>query len=156
MASLSALPALDIKAPQQEDILQKYSQLQQLRNQQQQGQLAQQEEPLRIQALQQQAQGGAIQLQQQQQELKNQQASTAALSQWDGKDVNELYPLILKNGGSATAVFALKKQALDQQHTAAETFKSQADAGKAQVETMKLKGDLISGALSPLIDPAQV
>src|SRR6185503_18332656 len=74
------LPALDVKAPQQQDLLQKFGQLQQLQNMRQQSQMQQQEAPLRMQALQQQTQGGALQLQQQQQALKDQQG----ISQWYG------------------------------------------------------------------------
>lgn len=150
------LPALDVKTPQQPDLLDKYSQLLQLKNAQRQGQMQQQEAPLRLQQLQQGVQSGGIQLQQQQQALKDQQATTAAMQSWDGKDINELYPLVLKNGGSSTAVLGLKAKVLDQQKTIAETFKNQADGGKAQVETTKAKGDQIAGALSPLTDPTKV
>lgn len=151
-----ALPALDIKTPQQPDLLEKYGQVLQLRSALQQGQLQQQEAPLRLQALQQQTQTGQVQLQQAQQQQKDQQATTAAMQQWDGKDINQLYPLVLKNGGSATAVVGLKGKVLEQQQAAATAFKNQADGGKALVETQKQKGDLIAGALSPLVDPAKV
>lgn len=150
------LPALDLKTPQQPDLLEKYGQLQTLRNQSQQIQLQQQEAPLRLQQLQQGVQSGGVQLQQQTQALKDQQAKTAAMSDWDGSDINKLYPLILKHGGSSDAVMSLKSGVLEQQQKAAVTFKDMADGGKAQVETLKQKGDLISGALSPLIDPARV
>lgn len=156
MASQSVLPALDVKTPQQPDLLEKYSQLQALRSAQQQQDIRAQQAPLQQQELQQNVQQGGLDIQQKQQALKDQQASTAALTEWDGKDINNLYPLILKNGGSANAVFTLKKQALDQQHTAAETFKNQADAGKAQIETMKQKNDLINGPLQALTDPSTV
>jgi DNA-binding protein Fis len=150
MGALTALPALDIRpSAAQPDPLEQYGRLLQLKQQQQMA-------PLQQQQAQQSLQSGAVQLQQQQQALKDQQASTQALTQWDGKDINDLYPLILKNGGSASAVFSLKKQALDQQHTAAETMKNQADAGKAQVETVKQRQDLVNGALSPLVDPKQI
>lgn len=152
---MGAYPALDIKTPQQPDLLEKYGQLLQLKNAQTQSQLSQQEAPLRMQVLQQQAQGGQISNQQQQQALTDQQAQTKALGEWDGKNINNLYPLILKNGGSASAVFGLKKQALDQAHVAAETFKNQQDGGKAQIEALKQKNDLLNGALAPLIDPKQ-
>lgn len=149
---MGAYPALDIKTPQQPDLLERYGQLMQLKNAQNEQALA----PLRQQQLQQSVQSGGLQIQQQQQALKDEKARTAALGEWDGKNYNDLYPLILKNGGSASAVFALKKQALDQQHVAAETFKNQADAGKAQVETLKQKNDILNGALSPLTDPKQI
>ena len=65
------LPALDIKTPQQPDLLEKYGQLLQIKNAQQQQQLQQQEAPLRVQALQQQVQSG-------QQDLAARQALNAA------------------------------------------------------------------------------
>jgi hypothetical protein len=150
------LVALNAKAPQQEDSLQKFGQLQQLKALQQQSQLQQQEAPLRLQALQQQTQTGQVNLQQAQQAQKDSQAVTAAMQQYDGKDINQLAPLVLKNGGSAQAVFGIKKQIQEQQQAAATTFKAQADAGKAIVETAKQKNDMVSGALAPLLDPAQV
>lgn len=150
------LPALDIKTPQQPDLLEKYSQITALRNAQQQQQLNQQEAPLRLQQMQQGVQSGGVQLQQQQQALKDQQATTAAMQAWDGKDINQLYPLVLKNGGSSTAVIGLKSKVLEQQQAAATAFKNQADGGKALVDAAKTKGDLINGALTPLTDPSQV
>lgn len=150
------LPALDVKTPQTPDLLERYGQLAALRNQQTQSQLNQQEAPLRLQQLQQGVQQGAGQLQIQQQAIKDQQAQTTAMQQWDGKSIDELYPLILKNGGSSEAVMSLKSKVLTQQQAAATAFKNTADGGKAQVETLKQKGDLISGALSPLIDPSKV
>ena len=88
-----ALPALDLKPMQQPDLMEKFGQLQQLRNAQQQGQMQQQqaqmqqqEAPLRMQQLQQGVQSGGIELQQKQIALKDQQAmsgqriSTTALS----------------------------------------------------------------------------
>jgi hypothetical protein len=150
------LVALSSKTPEQPDMLQKYGQLMQLKNMQQQSQMQQQEAPLRMQQLQQGVQSGGLQLQQQQQAQKDQQATSAAMQGWNGKDINELYPLILKNGGSSTAVMGMKDQVLKQQQAAATAFKATADGGKAQIETMKQKGDLINGALSPLMDPSQV
>lgn len=155
---MSSIPlvALNAKTPEQPDLLSKFGQLMQLRNMQTQQNIQQQEAPLRMQQLQQGVQSGQIGLEQQQQALKDQQATTAAMQQWDGKDINQLYPLILKNGGSGTAVVGLKGKVLQQQQEAATAFKNTADGGKAQVETLKMKGDLINGALSPLTDPAQI
>jgi hypothetical protein len=155
MASIP-LVALNAKTPEQPDLLQKFGQLQALKNMQQQQQMQQQEAPLRMQALQTQAQLGGLQVQQQQRALQDEQAKTAAMSEWDGKDYNQLYPLITKHGGSADAVMGLKKDVLDQRQKTATAFKNEADAGKAIVTTLKEKGDLISGALSPLVDPQQV
>jgi hypothetical protein len=150
------LPALGLQTPQQPDLLSKYGQLMQLKNMQTQTQLAQQEAPLRMQQLQQGVQQGGLQLQQQQQALKDEQAKTAAMGQWNGKDYNDLYPLIQKNGGSASAIMGLKSQVLEHQQKAAVAFKDTADGGKAQVETLKQKNDLLGGALTPLTDPQQV
>jgi len=150
------LPALDIKTPQQPDLLSKYSQLQQLRASQQQLAMQQQEAPLRMQALQQQTQLGAGQVQQQQQQLNDQKAMTAAMQSWDGKDYTQLPALVIKNGGSATAVMGLKKQILDQQTAVATQVKDQGQGALAQVGATLKKNDLITGALAPLVDPKQV
>jgi len=149
---MSSIPlvALNAKAPEQSDLLQKYGQLQQLKALKQQSQLQQQESPLRLQQLQQATQSGQVNLQQQQQAQKDQQAVTAAMQEYDGKDINALPALVVKNGGSAQAVFGLKKQIQDQQKAAADLFKTQADAGKATVETAKQKNDMIAGALGSL------
>lgn len=150
------LPALDIKTPQQPDLLQKYGQLQQLRNSALQTQMAQQEAPLRLQALQQQTQLGAGQVQLQQQQIKDKQAMTAAMQNWDGKDYTQLPALVIKNGGSAEAVMGLKKQILDQQTAIATQVKDQGQGALAQIEATNKKNDLITGALAPLTDASQV
>jgi hypothetical protein len=75
------LPALDIKTPQQPDLLDKFSQLQQLKSSLAQQALQQQEAPLRIQALQQQVQSG-------QQDLDARQALNKAYSGAITKDDN--------------------------------------------------------------------
>ncbi len=149
MASIP-LVALNVKTPEQPDLLQKYGQLQQLKAMQQQSQLQQQEAPLRLQQLQQGVQSGGLQLQQQQQAQKDQQALTAAWEEFDGKDPHALPKLIIKNGGSGTAAQSAQKLIQEQQQQAATTFKAQADAGKAIVETAKQKNDMIVGALTSL------
>lgn len=150
------LPALDIKTPQQPDLLDKYSQLLQLKNANVQAQMQQQEAPLRIQALQQQTQLGAGNLQQQQQALTDQKAMTAAMQNWDGKDYTALPALVLKNGGSSTAVMGLKKSILDQQTAVATQVKDQGQGALAQIGATMKKNDVITGALAPLVDPSQV
>lgn len=150
------LPALDLKTPQQPDLLEKYSQLQQLRGNQQLQQIRAQQAPLQMQQLQQGVQSGGLQIQQQQQALKDQQAVTAAMQQWDGKDLNDLSPLVLKNGGSGQAVIGLKQKQLEIQSKAAETFKNMQDGGKAQVDALKTRNDQLAGAFTPLTDPTKV
>lgn len=103
------LPALDVKTPQQPDLLQKFGQLQQLQN-------MQQEAPLRMQALQQQTQAGAIQLQQEQQAQKDQAAFRAAMSspEMQGKTIGEVADVLGKQGHlSPTTWQALKKADID-------------------------------------------
>lgn len=150
------LPALDVKAQQQTDLLQKFGQLQQLRNASLQTQMAQQEAPLRMQALQQQTQLGAGQVQQQQQQLNDQKAMTAAMQSWDGKDYTQLPALVIRNGGSATAVMGLKKQILDQQTQIATAAMDNGKAAEANINATLKKNDRITGALSPLVDSSQV
>lgn len=150
------LPALDLKQPaSQPDVLEQYGRLMQLQNAQRQSQQAQQEAPLRMQALQQGVDTGAVELQQKQQQQKDQQATTAAMQSWDGKDINDIYPLIIKNGGSGQAVLGLKKNVLDQQTQIATAAKNNAQATEASVNATLKKNDLITGALSPLADPKQ-
>lgn len=149
------LPALAIQTPQQPDLLQKYGQLMALKNMQQQSQLQQQEAPLRLQALQQGVQSGQQDFQIKQQALKDQQAMTTAMQSWDGKDINQLIPLVVKNGASATAVMGLKSKVLEQQQTYSKIAADDATTGAKKLETMKGNNDLIAGALAPLIDPKQ-
>lgn len=156
MGALSVLPALDVKTPQQPNLLEQYGQLQALRGNQQQMQQRAALAPLQQQEAQQAVQTGGLQIQQQQQALKDQQAVTAAMSQWDGKDLNDLSPLVLKNGGSGQAVIGLKQKQLDLQAKAATTFKAQADGGLAQVKALNERNDILSGGLTPLTDPSQV
>lgn len=77
---------------------------------------------LHAKAQQQGLQTGALQQQALQQEnaqrdlaMKDQQAQTAALKAWDGKSMQDLPGLLLKHGGSATAVFGLKQKIVEQQ-----------------------------------------
>lgn len=149
------LPALQIQQQQQPDLLQKYGQLMALRNARSQQQLQQQEAPLRLQALQQQAQGGQLQLQQEQQAQKDQQAITSAWQKFDGTDPSQLPKLVIEAGGSGQAAQAIAQKLQEQKLQASTIFKNQADAGKTIVETAKQKGDLIAGALTPLTDPSQ-
>lgn len=149
MGSSIPLPALDLKPPApQPNPMEQYGNLLQLKN-------MVQEQPVRQQILQQQQQSGQLGVQQQQLQLKDQQAMTAAMQQWDGKDVNQLIPLVIKNGASATAVMGLKSKVLEQQQAYSTIAKNDADAGTANMGTMIKKNDLVSGALSPLIDPQQ-
>lgn len=83
------------------------------------------------------------QIQQQQQALNDQKAVTTAMQQWDGKDLNELPSLILKNHGSAMAVFGTKKQILEQQEAVSK-------ADDATLTSMAKKNSLQLGKLDSL------
>ena len=148
MASIP-LPALDIRPPAaQPDPLEQYGRLMQLKQMQTM-------QPIQQQAAQQNVQQGALDIQQKQQALSDQKAITSSMQSWDGKDYNDLYPLMLKNGASGQAVLGLKQKVLEQQQSISTTLKNNADAGLAQVTAAKAKGDELSGALAPLIDPKQ-
>lgn len=156
MGALSVLPALDVRSPQQPNLLEQYGQLQALRGNQQQMQQRAALAPLQQQEAQQSVQQGGLDIEQKQRALQDQKASTAALSQWDGQKIDDLYPLMLKNGASASAVFGIKKQVLDQQTAIATAAKNNAQATEATVNATLKKHDAITGALSPLLDAKQV
>jgi len=69
--------------------------------------------PGQLQEQQQDIQAKANQNQVTQLQLNDQQAMTKAMRAWDGQDINDLPGLILKQGGSANAVFGMKNQLLD-------------------------------------------
>ena len=95
------LPALDVRPPAAPpNQLEQLGQILGLKN-------AIQNAPLQNQALQQQVQAGSMENQQRQVQLQDQQAVTKAMQQWDGKDLNALPTLVLKNGGSGMAVMGL-------------------------------------------------
>src|SRR6266852_4862415 len=107
MASIP-LPALSVETKQQSPLA-LYAQAQQIRNAQTQQQLA------------------STEVQQRQLQLQDTQATTAAMKEWDGKNPDDLPPLVLKHGGSSTAVFGLKNQILDWKTKAATLTKDQLD-----------------------------
>lgn len=128
------LAALAIRPPEQQpSAISQLAQYAQLKDQLQNA-------PLRQQAMQQQVQAGAQENQIRDQQLKDQQATTKALQSWDGKDVHDLPGLLLKNGGSAQAVFGMKSQMLEQQ-------KTQAGLDETTLKNNASRNDLISGHL---------
>ena len=97
------LPALHVNPPQQgPGPLEQYGQLAQLRAMMGQQQLQQQ-----------QIQGAQLENQVRQRQVQDQNAMTQAMQEWDGKDINQLPGLVLKNHGSANAVLGLKSSLLD-------------------------------------------
>src|SRR6185312_9565786 len=134
---MSSIPlaALDVRPiAQPESPLDQYAKVAQLKS------LAQGQ-----QVQQQSLQSGQIQIQQQKQALADQQAMTKSMQDWDGKDINELPSLVLKNGGSANAVFGLKSQLLKQQQDLATLTKDQL-ANKAS------QNDMLLGKLQSVTD----
>src|SRR6267142_1098176 len=105
----SAAAQLAERVQQQPSLLSQYAQAQQIQNAKTQQQLTQTE------------------VQQRQLQLQDTQATTAAMKEWDGKNPDDLPPLVLKHGGSSTAVFGLKNQILDWKTKAAMLSKEQLD-----------------------------
>lgn len=70
--------------------------------------------PLQQQQLQQQVQASAQENQMRQSQIQDQDATTKAMQSWDGKNLDDLPNLVLKHGGSSTAVMGLKTNILDQ------------------------------------------
>lgn len=128
------LPALAVKPPEQPDILGQMSRIQALRG------------------MQQQQQAGALELQQKQQAVADQQAMTQAMHQWDGKNLEDLPTLILKNGGSANAVFTTKQQILGQKEKLSQIAKDDATTGATNLETAAKKNDMLLGKLQSVTD----
>lgn len=111
-----------------------------------------QNQPLQTQALQQQVQAGQLENQQRQQEFTDQQAMTKAMHDWDGKDVNKLIPLVIKNGASANAVMGLKSKVLEQQQAYSKIAADDATTGSKNLETLKGKNDLVAGAIGNVLN----
>lgn len=111
--------------------------------------LDQQEKQEAIAESQQAQQINAQKIQQQQIQLNDQKASSAAMREWDGKDMNALPGLMIKHGASANAVFAMKNGLLD--YATKQSQKSGIDLANEN----KVHDDVV-GALSPGLDPKQV
>jgi hypothetical protein len=133
------LPALQI--PKIAGPMDNMSQAMQLKNMMQQGQLGQQA-----------IQSGNIDLQEKQQQLNDQKAMTAAMHEWDGKELDQLPTLILKHGGSSTAVMGMKSKVLEQKKTYAQIAKDDAETGKNQTETALKRNDMLLGQLNTVTD----
>jgi len=138
MASIP-LPALDIRPP--ENPLDTYAKALSVKSMLQ-GQQTQQLE-------QQQARLG---IQQSQTALADQKAMTSAMTEWDGKDPDNLPSLVLKNGGSANAVFNVRKQLLDQKKTLSDIAAADATTNSKNLESLKTRNDQIAGSLETLTD----
>jgi hypothetical protein len=88
-------------------------------------------------------------IQAQQIQLNDQKASSAAMREWDGTDMNALPGLMIKHGASANAVFSMKNGILDY-------ASKQSTKNKTDLENDKALHDEVAGALSPGTDAKQV
>lgn len=130
------LPALSIRPPQQqENPLQQYGQLMQLKNE-----MANQ--PLQRQALQQQVQSGGLQLEQQQQAQKDQQAFRQVFSDpsMKGKTISDIADYLAQKGQiSQQSYQAAKKADIEQRQSLATLDKDQlANADAAHKATQQI------------------
>jgi hypothetical protein len=125
------LPALDVKPPQQPDVMGDMSKLMAMRGMMNQQQAQQQEMQLR------------------QQQIQDQQATTAAMKNWDGKDYDALSKSVLQNGGSANAATAIQQHGLTIKKTVSDIAKQDAETGSKKLETFigihKAIGDALEG-----------
>jgi len=134
------LVALMGRQPQINDYAQNIAQAQQIQGMKNQNALA----PGQLQLQQQQIQGQGLEIQKEQQSLKDQQALTKAMQDWDGKDYNSLPGLVLKQGGSAQAVLGLKSSLLQQQ-------KALTDLNESQLKMEETKNDHFAQALDNVL-----
>lgn len=88
--------------------------------------------PGQIQQQQQTLEAGRQENQIRAQQLKDQQAMTQAMQDWDGKDMNALPGLMLKRGASAQAVMSTKAGLIKQQQDLANLSKDQLANEKAK------------------------
>src|SRR5690349_10027075 len=104
--------------------------------------------PLQQQEAQQQVQGGALDLQVKQQQLKDQQAMTEAYKRWDGKDPGDLAKLVTANGGSANARTGIEQHYLGIRKTYSDIAKTDAETGSKNLDIIKQKNDNALGAIN--------
>ena len=126
------LPALDVKPPQQPDVMGDMSRLMAMRGMMNQQAAQQQEMQLR------------------QQQIQDQQATTAAMKNWDGKDYDALSKSVLQNGGSANAAAAIQQHGLTIKKTVSDIAKQDAETGSKLTETFIAKHNAIGDSLKGL------
>src|SRR5580765_3566693 len=127
------LPALAVNPSQQPDLMGQLGKLSALKSAGQQ----------------QQVQG--LEIQQKQQELSDSQAMTAAMQQWDGKSLDELPSLVIKNKVSAKAVLGLKSSILQQKKTYSEMAKDDAETGQKNMQMLGEKHDMLAGSIKNVL-----
>jgi hypothetical protein len=90
------------------------------------------------------------QAQMQQLQLQDQQASTRAMQQWDGKDFNDYADLLRKNGASAQTVMGVHQHLLQMENEAALARKNDAEGSAKNYETTQKIYDHFSAQLDNL------
>jgi hypothetical protein len=151
------LPALDLKPPQpQQNPLEQYGNLLQLKNAQQEQQLHQQLAPLQIQQAQQGVQSQGLQVQQQQQALRDQQGVANWYKNIDPSDPDAFNPIkvgktLAANGVSGSGIMDTQQKLLQRQQTMATLSKDQIANNQAVSDNLSHG---IDGVLS-LTDPTQ-
>jgi hypothetical protein len=134
------LPALDIRQQPQPDPLGSFQKLMALRSLAQSQQLQQQ-----------QIQSGQQEQQLRQQQIQDQQATTAAMKNWDPSsgDYDGLAKSVLQNGGSANAATAIQQHGLTIKKTISDIAAQDAASGSKNLETFigkhKAVGDALEG-----------
>lgn len=111
------LPALHIQSPEQP------------------GPLSQVAKVLSVRSLLAQQQGQQLELQKQKQAVVDQQATTQAMRDWDGKSYDDLAQNVLRNGGSAQSAQAIAAHGLQVRETASKIAKDDAETGKTELNT---------------------
>lgn len=136
------LPALDVRVPQQQqNPMEQYAQLLQLKN-------AMQNAPLQRKILQQNAQAGQLQLQQEQQAQQDQQAFRSAMSDpsMQGKTLGEIADSLAKKGSLSPQTYQqLKKADIEHQQSLATLTKDQlANLKEGHAATQELYNNVMN------------
>jgi hypothetical protein len=93
-----------------------------------------------------------VQLQQAKQSQADQQAMTKAMQSWDGKDYTQIPSLVLKNGGSANAVFTASQHIQQMKLQASDIAAKDAETNSKNTDTVVKTNDQYRGRLQAIID----
>lgn len=99
----------------------------------------------------------ALQVQQAQRQIADQKALTTAMTQWDGKNTQELPMLVLKSGGSGTAAMQMGQQVLGMRQKASEIAKDDAATALSNADAIAKQNDAYRGRVLNVVgiqDPA--
>lgn len=133
---MGGYPALQIRPP--ESPLESFAKVQQIKTQQQAQQLQ------------------GLQIQQEQQQIKDREAMTQAMLNWDGKDVNQIPMLALRAGGSSAAAFGIQNQILGVRQKSSEIAKNDALTAQDNAKTLQDQNDQLRGRVQSIISaPAE-